>query len=122
MYVPEDEPEEDEFKEVTIDSIRSTLAEGPVIMNAIRDTETGEMVATDVINASRVVARFRNVAERLGRVTIGFDIVVPSAMSDSRWQIKMHPVMHIAGDTLSLEPVYITGSAYRARQLRGYER
>lgn len=122
MYVPEDEPEEDEFKEITIDSIRSTLAEGPVIMNAIRDTETGEMVATDVINASRVVARFRNVAERLGRVTIGFDIVVPSAMSDSRWQIKMHPVMHIAGDTLSLEPVYITGSAYRARQLRGYER
>lgn len=122
MYVPEDEPEEDECEEITIDSIRSTLAEGPVIMNAIRDTETGEMVATDVINASRVVARFRNVAERLGRVTIGFDIVVPSAMSDSRWQIKMHPVMHIAGDTLSLEPVYITGSAYRARQLRGYER
>ena len=40
-----------------VDSIRSTLAEGPILMNAIRDSETGEMVATDVINASKVMER-----------------------------------------------------------------
>ena len=122
MYVPEDDIEQEEDAPVQIDSIRSTLADGPTIMNAIRDSETGEMVATDVICASKVVARFRNVAERLGFVTISFDIIVPAGMADSRWQIKMHPYMSIAADTLALDPVYITGSAYRAGQLRGYER
>lgn len=122
MYVPDDEPEEGEIVTVDVDSIRSTLADGPIIMNAIRDSETGEMVATDVISASKVVARFRNVAERLGYVTINFDIVVPAGMSDSRWQLKMNPFMCIADDTLALEPVYITGAAYREGQLRGYQR
>lgn len=43
--------------EVRVDSIRSDLSEGPVILNAIRDSETGEMVATDVISASTVTVR-----------------------------------------------------------------
>ena len=62
----EEKIEEDDDKEVLIDSIRSSLSDEPIIMNAIRDTETGEMVATDVINASKVTARVRNVAERAG--------------------------------------------------------
>ena len=36
------DPEED--RGVEIDSIRGTLSDGPLIMNAIRDSETGEMV------------------------------------------------------------------------------
>ena len=122
MYVPDDGPEPEEEEHVQIDSIRSTLADGPTIMNAIRDSETGEMVATDIICASKVVARFRNVAERQGFVTINFDIVVPAGMSDSRWRIKMYPYMKMMEDTLALEPIYITGSAYRAGQMRGYQR
>ena len=58
ISVPDEEPLDDGTdKEVRIDSIRSNLAGEPIIMNAIRDSETGEMVATDVISASRVVAR-----------------------------------------------------------------
>lgn len=114
--------EEEEDVSVTIDSIRGSLSDGPIIMNAIRDSETGEMVASDVIVASKVTARFRNVAERAGYVTIGFDITVPAAMADSRWQLKVRPKMRIQSDTLALDPVYITGSGYRAAQLRGYER
>ena len=64
MYVPDDGPEPEEEEPVQIDSIRSTLADGPTIMNAIRDSETGEMVATDIICASKVVDRVRNVGER----------------------------------------------------------
>lgn len=105
-----------------IDVLRGSLAEGPVIMNAIRDSETGEMVATDVISASRVTARFRNVAERAGRVTINFDITVPAGMADSKWQLKLLPAMAVQDDVELLEPVYITGAQYRAAQLRGYER
>ena len=123
LSVPAEPPvEEDEDVSVKIDSIRGELSEGPIIMNAIRDSETGEMVASDVIVASKVTARFRNVAERAGYVTIGFDITVPAAMADSRWQLKIRPKMRIQSDTLALDPVYITGSGYRAGQLRGYER
>lgn len=123
LSVPAEPPaDEEEAVDVKIDSIRGSLSEGPIIMNAIRDSETGEMVASDVIVASKVTARFRNVAERAGYVTIGFDITVPAAMADSRWQLKVRPMMRIQSDTLLLDPVYITGSGYRAAQLRGYER
>lgn len=124
ISVPDEKPLEDdgEDKEIRIDSIRSNLSDEPIIMNAIRDSETGEMVATDVINASTVVARFRNVAERAGYVSIGFDVIVPSEMAASDWQLKLRPFMRIQEDTLDLEPVYITGEGYRKEQLRGYER
>ena len=123
LTVPEEKPLEEEIgKEVVIDSIRGSLSEGPIIMNAIKDTETGEMVATDVINASRITARFRNVAERAGYVSISFDVSVPSAMSDSQWQLKILPFMGVQNDTIPLDALYITGERYRAEQLRGYER
>lgn len=122
LSVAQEEPEETEEPEIVIDSIRGTLSEGPVIMKAIKDSETGEMVATDVIQASKVVARFRNVAERAGYVTIGFDIIVPQEMAESDWQLKIYPLMRIREDTVRLDPVFITGENYRGRQLRGYER
>ncbi len=122
LGVSDEKVSDDESPEIDVDSIRGSLSDGPILMNAIRDSETGEMVATDVINASRVVARFRNVAERGGRVVISFDVIVPSGMNDSRYRLKIWPFMVMARDTLSLDPVYITGEKYRSRQLRGYER
>ena len=123
LSVPDEEPiEEESDDDIQIDSIRSTLSDGPIIMNAIRDSQTGEMVATDVISASKVTARFRNVAERAGDVSISFDVSVPASMSDSKWQLKICPNMYIQKDTLSLDAIYITGAAYREAQLRGYER
>ncbi len=123
LSVSDEAPLEDgEEDEVVIDSIRGTLSDEPIIMNAIKDSETGEMVATDVINASRVVARFRNVAERAGYVSISFDVTVPASLSDSQWQLKVLPLMRIQEDTVSLDALYVTGEKYRAEQLRGYER
>lgn len=122
LSVPDEKSVEEEDREVDIDSIRSTLSDGPIIMNAIKDTETGEMVATDVINASKVTARFRNVAERAGYVSISFDVNVPAAMSDSEWQLKILPFMTMQEDTVSLDALYVTGEKYRAEQLRGYQR
>ena len=91
------------------------------VMRAVRD-ENGDMVASDVILPSIVVASFRNVAERQGVVDLRFDIEVPAELTDSRWQIRLTPVMHIGGDSVPLDPVFITGKHYRAAQLRGYER
>ena len=123
LSVPEEVPIEDEEPdEVLIDSMRGSLAGEPFIMNAIKDAETGEMIATDVISASRVTARFRNVAERAGYVSISFDVTVPSQMSASQWQLKILPLMTIQQDTVALDPIFITGQAYREGQLRGYQR
>ncbi len=123
LSVADEQPmEEDAEEEIVIDSIRSTLSDEPIIMNAIKDSETGEMIATDVISESKVTARFRNVAERAGYVSISFDVTVPSLMSDSEWQLKILPMMNIQDDTVGLDALYVTGRKYRARQLRGYER
>ena len=91
-----------------------------ILMKAVKD-ENGEMVATDVINAAVVEARFRNVAERHGKVDIEFQIRVPKDMQDEAWQLRFYPRMHILGDTLNLEQVIITGAKYRKAQLRGYQ-
>lgn len=124
ISVREDLPLEDEAGEAAsrVDSLLEAVSSGPVIMNAIRDDETGEMVATDVITASKVTARFRNVAERFGYVTIGFDLTVPSGMLASEWKMEFIPRLTLMEDSLLLSPVYVTGERYRAAQLRGYER
>ena len=122
LAVPGDEDDASDDIEAVIDSISGNLPEGPVIMNAIRDSETGEMVATDVINASKVTARFRNVSERAGYVSIGFDVTVPAALSRSAWKLELFPMLVLQGDTTGLETLCITGSSYREAQLRGYQR
>ena len=91
-----------------------------ILMKAVKD-ENGEMVATDVINAAVVEARFRNVAERHGKVDIAFQIRVPKEMQDEEWQLRFYPEMHIMEDTLHLDRVIITGSQYRKAQLKGYQ-
>lgn len=91
-----------------------------LIMKAVKD-EDGEMVAHDVIDAAVVTARFRNVAERNGRVDIEFQVIVPQSMQDSKWQLRFSPQMYILKDTLNLDPVIITGAEYRKGQLRGYQ-
>ena len=92
-----------------------------IIMNAVRDEESGEMVANETLQAARVTARFRNVAERHGRVDLEFQVIVPAAMQDSRWQVRFHPRMEILEDTVDLDDILITGKDYRKAQLRGYQ-
>lgn len=92
-----------------------------LIMKAIKDEESGEMVATDVIEAAKVTARFRNVAERRGKIDLGFQIIVPESMIDSKWQLRFYPDMFIMEDSTRLEPVIITGEKYRNTQLKGYQ-
>ncbi len=92
-----------------------------LIMKAVKDQASGEMVATDVLDAAVITARFRNVAERNGRIDLRFEIIVPALMQDTRWQLRFYPDMFILEDSLRLEPVLITGREYRQQQLRGYQ-
>ena len=103
------------------DTTLVTSDEGPIIMNAVRD-EDGNMVATDVIEAASITARFRNVAERGGKVNIEFAVTVPQDMMDPQWQLRFYPQMYVLEDTVGLDPVLITGQEYRNEQMRGYRR
>ena len=91
-----------------------------LILRAVKD-ENGEMVATDVLEAARVTARFRNVAERHGQVDLNFRIIVPAAMQDRSWQLRFFPDLFVLEDSLRLDPILITGADYRKAQLKGYE-
>ena len=103
------------------DTTLDTSDEGPIIMNAVRD-EDGNMVVTDVLEAASVTARFRNVAERGGKVNIEFAVTVPQDMMDPQWQLRFNPRMYVLEDTLGLDPILITGQEYRNEQMRGYRR
>lgn len=92
-----------------------------LLMKAVRDEASGEMVANEVLDAAIVTARFRNVAERRGKVDLQFQIIVPKEMQDSKWQLRFYPDMFILGDSTRLEPVIITGRDYRKAQLKGYQ-
>ena len=105
------------------DTLKVTDLDGRemILMKAVRDDATGEMVATETLEAAFVTARFRNIAERNGKIDLEFQVVVPQAMQDSRWQLRFHPDMFILEDSLRLDDVVITGAEYRKAQLRGYE-
>ena len=118
MYVPE-------IKEAKVlrDTLRIKDDDGRelLLMKAIRDEDSGDMVATETLDAARITARFRNIAERHGQVDLSFAIIVPGAMQDSKWQLRFYPDMYMLGDVERLEPVIITGNAYRKAQLKGYQ-
>ena len=111
------------IKQITRDTLKIKDEDGSeiLIMKAVKDEETGEMVAADILEAAKVTARFRNIAERKGKIDLAFDIIVPEDMVDSKWQLRFHPDMFIMEDSVRLESVVITGAKYRKAQLRGYQ-
>lgn len=105
------------------DTLRVTGLDGRelLIMNAVMDEETGDMVATEELRAAVVSARFRNVAERNGKIDLEFQVTVPAGMQDSRWQIRLYPELYALEDTLRMEDLIVTGEVFRRMQIRGYE-
>lgn len=91
-----------------------------MIMRAVRD-ENGEMVASDELVPAVVVASFKHVPERHGKVDLRFLVSVPRTMLDSRWQLRLVPCLHMMGESGSLDPIIITGERYHKAQLRGYQ-
>ena len=92
-----------------------------LLMKAIKDEATGDMVATETLDAAKVTARFRNIAERHGKLDLAFSIIVPAKMQDSKWQLRFYPDMYILGDVERLDPVLITGNAYDKARFKGYQ-
>ncbi|MBR1926855.1 MAG: hypothetical protein IJ840_03760 [Bacteroidales bacterium] len=110
-------------KKVTRDTLKVKDDDGReiLIMKAVKDNASGEMVATEQLDAAVVTARFRNIAERHNKIDLAFQVIVPASMQDSKWQLRFYPDMYLLGDSIRLDPVIITGNAYRKAQLKGYQ-
>lgn len=91
-----------------------------ILMQAQKD-ENGDMVAVETIDAAKVTARFRNVAERQGEVHLQFEVTVPGAFLQPAWQLRFYPKMRVQDDEEYFPALIITGHEYRAWQLRGLE-
>ena len=92
-----------------------------IIVNAVQDEQTGEMIMNETLNSIIVEAKFRNIAERNGYVDIAFDIIVPPQMQHPQWQVEFQPKLHIGEEIMKLDKLMITGEKYRAAQMRGYD-
>lgn len=87
-----------------------------IIMNAVKDEETGEMVAQEQLNEIVVQARFCHVAERNGVVDLVFELAVPVELQQRRWQVRFYPKYMYMGDTLRTDEIRITGETFRRVQ------
>lgn len=100
--------------------IRNVDGRDMIVMKTMVD-DNGEAVASQVLKAAKVTARFRNVAERHGKVDISFQITVPQTLQQKNWQLRYTPILYMMSDSSLLDKVIVTGREYRRRQLRGYQ-
>ena len=87
-----------------------------IIMNAVKDEQTGEMVAQELLEEIVVQAKFSNVAERNGVVDLVFELAVPLELQHTLWQVRLYPDFAYLGDTLRSDGIYITGEKFRKVQ------
>lgn len=87
-----------------------------IIMNAVKDEETGEMVAQEQLDEIVVQAKFCHVAERNGVVDLVFELAVPVELQQRRWQVRLYPKYMYMGDTLRADEIRITGETFRKVQ------
>ncbi len=87
-----------------------------IIMNAVKDEESGEMVAIEQLNEIVVQAKFRHVAERNGMIDLVFEIMVPVELQKSMWQVRFTPYYCYLGDTLKADRIFVTGERFRKVQ------
>ena len=90
------------------------------LMRSVVDS-AGNVYGSEDLSGVVITARFKNIAERGGKVDLAFDIHIPRELQDPSWQLRFRPNLHIQGDTLDLEDIYVTGSGYHSSQLKGYE-
>ena len=128
LSLPENEmsSEDERLSPLSVPDVDTLAVKDPegndvYIMNAIKDESTGEMVANESLVAAVVSARFRNVAERFGKVDIRFQITVPAELQDTRWQLVLSPSLKVQEDSIDMDDVIVTGRDFRRSQLKGYQ-
>jgi len=83
------------------------------MLDRVVDEQTGEEMASVNVEAITVVASSKTVVERLGEITIDFNVSIPRSMQDTRWCLNFVPVaVDNFGVEQRLEPVVIKGERF----------
>lgn len=83
------------------------------LLDRVVDEQTGEEMASVNMEAITVVASSKTVVERLGEITIDFNVSIPRSMQDTRWCLNFIPVaFDNFGVEQRLEPVVIKGELF----------
>ena len=90
-----------------------------IVVQAEKDSLTGESITTVELSEITVTARSKQVAERNGKVNLDFIITVPRELINKKWQLQLSPVAY-AGDTINLEKLFLSGADFAKMQKKGY--
>ena len=93
-----------------------------LVLNAEVTESGGEIMAQGKLSPLTVTALHRNIAERGGKVRLSFDMRVCRELLAKDRQLRVVPKLMMDEDTMLLDRIFVTGAAYRAEQLKGYER
>jgi len=94
-----------------------------------RDSEGNISEASDSLDEIRVFASklVYTPVDTSGRLIMTLLAEIPKDIISSDWQIRIHPKLYvrqnkIISDPIDIDDFFITGSGYRDKQLRGYEK
>ncbi len=93
-----------------------------LVLNAEVTESGGEIMAQGKLSPLTVTALHRNIAERGGKVRLSFDMRVSRELLAKDRQLRVVPKLMMDEDTMLMDRIFVTGAAYRAEQLKGYER
>lgn len=82
------------------------------------DEKTGEQLLTVGLQEVKVTARFKNVAERNGRVHLEFLLNIPSELQNDNWELYLVPVVTTNS---RLPGITLSGDNFISKQNRQYE-
>ena len=106
-------------------TFKDTLFTGPgddLVLNAVVEDSTGELVAHGKIAPITVTATHKNIAERGGKIRLSFDVKVPSSILSDDRQVRIVPHLYLDEGSRMMDRIFITGKSYRDQQNRGYEK
>ena len=84
------------------------------------DSETGEQMTVNDLQEVTVTSRFKNVAERFGKVNLDFIVTVPSSLISNKWQLQLTPLLHKEEQKIELEKILLSGADFLKTQEKGY--
>lgn len=85
------------------------------LMRSVTDS-LGNIYGSENLSGVVVSAKFRNIAERGGKIELSFDVKIPKEIQDLSWRLRFRPRITTGGDTLELDELYITGIEYINRE------
>ncbi len=98
----------------------TSVVDEQLVLHAVMNDGQGEVMASGTLSPVVVSAKFKNLAERQGKVQIAFDVCVPESLQDREWQVRIAPKLKWGRDSLLLDKIFVTGKDYLNSQERGY--